>query len=252
MDTTAIIKVSGSDTELRIGFKSRKGNARPTNEDAYLADENLGLFIVADGMGGHNAGQVASRIAVENISDVISEQLSSGQDPVTIMNHAITTANRTILDSAAWLPEWANMGTTVVIALIKDRRLTISHVGDSRAYLIRNGDMVQLTEDHSFVAESLKQGLITREQAKTHQSRHGLTMALGIEEEVEPETTEAQWESETCILLCSDGLIDMLDDSEILQIIEGVENPQAGCDALVERATQKGNKDDVTVILVCE
>ena len=203
-------------------------------------------------MGGHNAGQVASRIAVEKISDTIREQLASGRDAVATVDFAITTANRAILDSAAWLPEWANMGTTVVIALIKDHRLTISHVGDSRAYLIRNSDMVQLTEDHSFVAESLKQGFITREQAKTHQSRHGLTMALGIEEEVEPETTEAPWESETCILLCSDGLTDVLDDSEIPEIIQGAENPQAGCDTLIERATQKGNKDDVTVILVCE
>jgi len=215
-------------------------------------DENLGLFIVADGMGGHNAGHVASRIAVEKISDVIGEQLSSGQDPVAIMNHAITTANSAILDSAAWLPEWADMGTTVVIAFVKDGRVTISHVGDSRAYLIRNGNIVQLTEDHSFVAECLKQGWLTPEQARTHQSRHGLTMALGIEDEVEPETVELSWNGETCILLCSDGLTDVLDDSEILQIIKGAENPQAGCDALMERAAHRGNNDDVTLVLVCE
>lgn len=239
-------------TVLRVGFKSRKGCKRRNNEDAFFVDENLGLFIVADGMGGHNAGQVASRIAVENISDVVGEQLSSGIDPVTITNHAITAANHAILDTAAWLPEWANMGTTVVIALIKDHRLTISHVGDSRAYLIRNGDIAQLTEDHSFVAESLKQGFITAEEARTHQSRHGLTMALGVEDEVEPETTELLWGGETCILLCSDGLTEVLDDAEILEIIQVAESPQAVCDTLVERATQKGNEDDVTVILVCE
>jgi protein phosphatase len=215
-------------------------------------DENVGLFIVADGMGGHNAGEVASRIAVEKISDAIREQLSLGKDPVAVIDGAITKANLAILDRAAWLPEWSEMGTTVVIALIKDHRVNVSHVGDSRAYLIRNGNIVQLTEDHSFVAESLKQGFITPEQARTHQSRHGLTMALGVEDRVEPETTELSWGRETCILLCSDGLTDMLEDSEILKIIKAAENPQAGCDTLAERATQKKNKDDVTVVLVCE
>jgi PPM family protein phosphatase len=238
--------------ELRAGFKSLQGFSRKNNEDAYLVDANLGLFIVADGMGGHNAGQVASRMAVEEISGTIREQLTSGQDPVVVIGDAIKKANRAILDSAAWLPEWTDMGTTVVISLIRDHRTTISHVGDSRAYLIRNGDIVQLTEDHSFVAESLKQGFITPEEARTHQSRHGLTMALGIEEELELETTEAPWDSEACILLCSDGLTDVLDDSEILEIIRTTKNPQAGCDALMERANQKRNKDDVTVVLVCE
>lgn len=217
-----------------------------------MVDENLGLFIVADGMGGHNAGQVASRIAVEKIFDTIHEQLGSGREAGAAIDLAIAQANLAILDSAAWLPEWADMGTTVVIALIKDHRAIISHVGDSRAYLIRNGNVVQLTEDHSFVAESLKQGFITSEQARTHQSRHGLTMALGIEDEVAPETTELSWDRGTCILLCSDGLTDVLDDSEIVGIIQVAENPQAVCDSLVERASQKGNKDDVTVVLVCE
>ncbi len=229
-----------------------RGLSRKNNEDAYLVDEDLGLFIVADGMGGHNAGQVASRMAVEEISDTIRRRLDLGKDPVAVIDDAVTKANRAIFDSAAWLPEWSDMGTTVVIALIKDHRLTISHVGDSRAYMIRNGDIFQVTEDHSFIAESVKQGFITPEQARTHQSRHGLTMALGVEDEVEPEITELPWDGETCILLCSDGLTDVLDDSEILEIIQTAENPQAGCDDLMERAAQKGNNDDVTVVLVCE
>ncbi len=239
-------------SELRVGFKSLQGRNRKNNEDAYFVDNDLGLFIVADGMGGHNAGQVASRMAVENVADIVGGQLSSGQDPVAIINRAIETTNRTILDSAAWLPEWADMGTTIVIALIKDERLMISHVGDSRAYLIGHGDIVQLTEDHSFIAEFLKQGLITREPARTHQSRHGLTMALGVEDEIEPETIELSWDRESCILLCSDGLVDVLDDSEILQVIQGAEDPQAGCDALAEKASQKGYNDDLTVILFCD
>jgi PPM family protein phosphatase len=237
---------------LKVGFKSRKGNNRQKNEDAYLLDENLGLFIVADGMGGHNAGEVASRMAVEQISDTIRKELTLGKDHVAAIHDAITKANMAIFDSAAWLPEWADMGTTVVIAFLKDNRVTISHVGDSRAYIIRNGDILQVTEDHSFIAESIKQGWITPEQARTHQSRHGLTMALGVQDEVESETAELSWNTENCLLLCSDGLTDTLDDSEILQIIKAAENPQAGCDALVERVIQKGNTDDVTVIFVCE
>jgi PPM family protein phosphatase len=236
---------------VKVGFKSLKGLNRDNNEDAYLVDENLGLFIVADGMGGHNAGQVASRIAVEEISNTISQQLTLGKDPLAAIDDAVTRANRVILDSASWLPEWADMGTTVVIAFVKDGRVTITHVGDSRAYLIRNGNMVQLTEDHSFVAECMKQGWLTAEQARTHQSRHGLTMALGVEDEVEPETTELSWDGGSCILLCSDGLIDVLDDSDILEIIQKAETPQAGCDTLVQKASERGNKDDVTVILFC-
>ncbi len=238
--------------ELKVGFRSLQGRSRKNNEDAYCVDEDLGLFIVSDGMGGHNAGQVASRIAVEEISDTIRELLALGKAPVATIDAAITKANRSILNSAAWIPEWADMGTTVVIALIKDHRLAISHVGDSRAYLIRNGDIVQLTEDHSFVAESLKQGFITAEEARNHQSRHGLTMALGVEDEVEPEISELPWDRETCVLLCSDGLTDVLEDSEILRIVQEAENPQAVCDTLVERAAQKGNNDDVTVVLVRE
>lgn len=239
-------------TELKVGFKSEKGYLREKNEDSYFVDEELGLFIVADGMGGHNAGEVASRIAVEEIHSTIRNELASGKDPVAVIYEAVTRANVAIFDRASWLPELADMGTTVVMAFVKDGRVTISHVGDSRAYLIRNGDIVQLTEDHSFITESLKQGLITREQARTHQSRHGLTMALGVEDEVEPETTELSWDGESCILLCSDGLIDVLDDSDILEIIQGAETPQAGCDALVQKASEKGSKDDITVILFCD
>lgn len=238
-------------TELKVGFKSRKGCNRDNNEDSYLVDEDFGLFIIADGMGGHSAGEVASRMAVEAISNTIRKELALGKDPVAAIHDAITRADAAIFDRAAWLPECADMGTTVVIAFIKDDGVTISHVGDSRAYLIGNGNIAQLTEDHSFVAECLKQGWLTPEQAWTHQSRHGLTMALGVQDEVEPETIEVSWNRETCLLLCSDGLTDMLNDSEILQIIKAAENPQAGCDALVEKAAQKGNKDDVTVILFC-
>ncbi|MGA8833262.1 MAG: SpoIIE family protein phosphatase, partial [Desulfomonilaceae bacterium] len=129
--------------------------------------------------------------------------------------------------------------------------LVIGHVGDSRAYSIGKGRMKQLTQDHTFVAEWLREGRITREQARRHHQRHGLTEALGVMKDVEPEITIWPWAGHQCLLLCSDGLTEMIEDEEILTIIESAGNPQQACANLAAEANQKGGRDNITVILVC-
>ena len=147
--------------------------------------------------------------------------------------------------------ELAEMGTTVVLRhSFRGNRALISHVGDSRAYMITNGAMKQLTHDHTFVADWVRQGSITVEEARTHESRHGLYAALGVEDGVEPETAEWPWDNCSCLLLCSDGLTDMVPDDQIMGIVNRSDNPQEACDLLVEAANEMGGTDNISVIIV--
>ena len=143
------------------------------------------------------------------------------------------------------------MGTTVALAFVRGDHLWICHVGDSRAYLVGDGRIHALTRDHTFVAEWLEEGRITPEEARTHHARHGLTMAIGVDNDVEPEVAEARWHNGMCLLLCSDGLTEMLEDSTILEIVQSSGDPDSICSGLVEDAKRRGGDDDITVILVC-
>lgn len=221
-----------------------------SNEDSLHVDEKLGLFIVADGMGGHNAGEIASNIAVHKVAAAVREGLTSEKKVSEVIVEAVAAANRAIFFTAASDPWWNEMGTTLVMALFHDNHVFISHVGDSRAYMIKNRSIRQLTQDHTFVAEWIKEGSITPERARRHQARHGLTMALGIEEEVEPAIAELDLNPHDFLLLCSDGLTEALDDSEILDIVSGSTGPQEACDALVNAANEKGGPDNISVILI--
>jgi len=236
---------------LEIGHRTVSGKHRSINQDSLYVDTDLGLFIVADGMGGHNAGEVASGIAVEVIARSVREGLKAGKVGEDLIREAIAKANETILEKSLNNPAWEEMGTTALAALVIDHQVIIGHAGDSRAYRIRRGEIRQLTDDHTFVFEWLKEGLITKEEARTHSQRHGLTEALGVTEELEGEVAVWPWEDNLCLLLCSDGLTDMLDDHEILEIVEASSQPQQACNALVDAARHRGGKDDITVILVC-
>jgi len=235
---------------LSVGFRTDPGAAKKTNEDSLHVDETLGLFIVADGMGGHNAGEIASHMAVQEISAYLRKGLKSKKNLTAVIQEAVAEANRAIFFTAAADPWWNEMGTTVVMALFHGRSVFISHIGDSRAYMVKNLAIRQLTQDHTFVAEWIREGLITPEKARTHEARHGLTMALGIEEEIEPEITELAWNGEGSLLLCSDGLTEALEDSEILDIVSTAATPQEACDALVKTANEKGGPDNISVILI--
>jgi PPM family protein phosphatase len=236
---------------LKVAYLTDPGKHRPSNEDSLYVDEDIGLFIVADGMGGHNAGEVASKIAVDVTAEVVEAGLQSGKEVEEVFREALANANRSIFEKASVNPAWSDMGTTLLMALTTDHKVVIGHIGDSRAYLIGKGKIEQLTEDHTFVFEWLKQGLITREQARTHQARHGLTEVLGVTDEVEVDVAVWPWEKNACLLLCSDGLTDMIEDEEILAIVESASDPQQACNKLVTAANREGGEDNITVILVC-
>lgn len=237
--------------ELRVGHLTDPGRNRSANEDNLYVDEDLGLFVIADGMGGHNAGEVASKIAVEVTAKSVREGLKAGRDADRVVREAIADANKSIYEKSLNNPAWEEMGTTLLMALAVDHQVTIGHVGDSRAYLIRTGRIEQLTDDHTFVFEWLKEGRITKEEARKHRHRHGLTEALGVCDEVEAAVSAWPWDDNMCLVLCSDGLTDVLEDEEILTIVETSTAPQQACNSLVSAAVQKGRKDDITVILVC-
>jgi PPM family protein phosphatase len=235
---------------LNIGFKTDPGRAKPTNEDSILVEESLGLFAVADGMGGHNAGEVASHIAVDRIADFVGEGLRSAKSRRKLIADAISRANEAIFLAGSSDPWWSDMGTTIVAAILEGNSLLIAHVGDSRGYLIRGERIRRLTEDHTFVAEWVRDGSITPEEARTHAARHGLTMALGIEEDVEPAVAEWEWRKADRLLLCSDGLTDVLEDQEILDIVAGASDPAEATEQLVAEANKRGGPDNISVILL--
>lgn len=236
-------------TRLSVGCKSDVGRRRATNEDAFLVDEAAGLFIVADGLGGHNAGEVASSLAVKEIGRHIAEDRGKDiHDAGFSVNHAILDANDTIIQTAEKCESLKGMGTTVVLALVLGAGMVVAHVGDSRAYLLRSGSLKRLTEDHSLVGRWVSQGIITSEAARYHPDRHTVLMALGIGN-ISPSIHYEPLQLQDQILLCSDGLTEMLTDMEIQKVILGVESPQHACNILVDDANQKGGRDNITIIL---
>jgi protein phosphatase len=236
---------------VNVAYQTRAGRKRALNEDSLFVDKDLGLFIVADGMGGHNAGEIASSIVVTEMSNTIREGLESDKQAPVVLEESVRKAHSAILENSMKHRDRGDMGTTVVAVLVGGDRAWICHVGDSRAYLVGNGRIQPLTRDHTLVAEWLEQGHITAEQARTHQARHGLTMALGVDDEVHPEVGEVIWRDGQCLLLCSDGLTQMLEDRAILQIIQTSGDPDAACKELAAKAEHMGGFDDITAILIC-
>jgi len=234
----------------KIGHLSDPGRIRRLNEDSVYVDEKKGLFVLADGMGGHNAGEVASSLAVNLVGSMIQSELRAGVDPLELVTSAIARANADILLESESKSAWNEMGTTLLVTLMVDQKMIIAHVGDSRAYSIKNGTITQLTEDHTFVADWVKRGLITKEQARRHHQRHGLTEAIGITEDVRIDLLVRDRVENERLLLCSDGLTEMIEDEEILTIVSPAKNPQAACNKLIEAANTSGGRDNITVILI--
>jgi protein phosphatase len=243
--------------------KSDVGRKRPGNEDSFCVAPGLGLFVVADGMGGHAAGEVASRLAVDTILEWMTRYLQ-GEDlamvgpPVTTCSRqanyllsSIRLANRIILDASQGRPEYAGMGTTVASVLAMNDSVALAHVGDSRIYRIRDGQIVQLSRDHSLVQQQVEHGIMSPEEAHDSQYRHLITRALGLKESVEVDLVEEPARPGDVLLLCSDGLSDLLDDEEISAIVRGqVDNLEKACQALVDRANYKGGDDNITALLI--
>ena len=248
--------------QIACAAQTDVGLRRAHNEDSLCADPDLGLFVVCDGMGGHKAGEVASRLAVQVIQEHLRELSANALQPIigdydptfspetNRLASAVRLANQAIHDAGRRQPDHAGMGTTVVSAVISGQLLSIAHVGDSRMYLIRSGVIQPLTADHSLVAERVRRGLLTEEQAERSPDRHVLTRALGISPDVEVELNEIRLLEGDALLLCSDGLTGPVKPPEILRAILSGEKPQAACERLVMMANAAGGEDNTTVILV--
>lgn len=236
---------------MNIAYITDVGLVREDNEDSHYVDEELGLLIVADGIGGHQAGEVASQMAVEIIPLMLKMVLEKKDQIQKHILEAMYKANEEIL-AAADDPSLKGMGTTVVLALCKGDEIYIAHVGDSRAYLVRQNKMEQVTEDHSVVCQLLKAGKITREEARNHHLGHIITQAIGSQSYISPDINSFTWSEGDYLLLCSDGLTDLVEDEKIEGIILMEDGDlDAKCGRLVELAKRQGGKDNITVILAC-
>ena len=236
------------------------GKVRDHNEDAVASDLTIGLLVLADGMGGYRAGEVASEIAVLLIASIITQAMqdefhkeldTSDLLPESYMlKSAVEQANAAIYQVSLDEPQCAGMGTTLVAGIFTNNKLVVGHIGDSRMYRLRDAALVQLTEDHSLVQEQMNAGLITKEQAQTSSNKNLVTRALGIELEVELELQELEVEVGDIYLLCSDGLSDMVSDAEIAATLrEANGNMTHAANRLIHLANEYGGVDNISVML---
>ena len=246
---------------LEIVVRSDPGLLRPHNEDAVFADAALGLAVLADGMGGYNAGEIASGMAIAVLANAFGRFLPTWHpgtpgfaDPgfaSAYLRAEVEDANRAIYHAAQSQPQYAGMGTTLVLAWLHDNRLHVAHVGDSRLYRWRDGQLQQLTRDHSFLQEQIDSGLISAEEARHSQNRNLVTRALGVEAGVEVDIGEFEVCTGDILLLCSDGLNDMIDDAEIALTLQALgRNLPLAADQLIQMANDNGGRDNISLILV--
>jgi protein phosphatase len=213
----------------------------------------LGFYLVADGLGGHSAGQVASRMAAESAEAALRRSRGESTGLRERLRQAVANANRAVFGAAQSDRALSGMGTTVVALLAASERIALAHVGDSRAYRVRSGRIEQLTADHSIVAELVRSGEISTEAARDHPHRHVLTRALGVRSDVEADIEEFDAREGDVYVLCSDGLTGHVSDDEIAKLVAGDEDPRALCDSLIELANERGGEDNITVLIArCE
>ena len=245
---------------LTLGSLTHVGMKRSNNQDAFcaLAGSNApmgtrALLAVADGMGGHKAGQVASNTTIKGIVDL----LNTGKMPDTDRSDTKQLSSQLIsaftrinaeVHLAAKQPQTEGMGTTLTAAVILGAQMVLAHVGDSRAYILRSGELLQITKDHSWVAEEMARGELTPDEAREHPRRNIVTRAIGIEPQVKVDTAEVELRERDVILLCSDGLHGLVEDDEIADIL-GRNEPQQACKELVDRANKLGGHDNCTVVV---
>jgi len=237
------------------GAVSDIGKAREKNQDAYYASKDLSLplYMVADGMGGHNAGEIASSMAMRIIEKKFLENkdlLTSKEIIFDIIKRSIEEANTKIYLKSLENEDCKGMGTTITLAYIFKNEIFIGHVGDSRAYLIKKDNIIQITEDHSFVNELIKIGSITKEEAKNHPKKNMITRAVGSSSIIEMDLIARNYEEDDILLLCSDGLSNMLKEFEISQVFSKEKDIQKACETLAYMANQKGGLDNITVVAI--
>ncbi len=245
-----------------FGAKTDVGLKREHNEDSLCADPKLGLFIVCDGMGGRNAGEIASGLAVEIIQKHMAEAHKAdvlpfigAMDPklspqTNRLASAVRLANQVVNGASQSKPGQSGMGTTVVCALLDGPMLSVAHAGDSRMYLVRGENIHALTADHSLVAEQVRQGILTEEQAEKSAQKNIVTRAMGVEESLQVDLDEIELDKGDTLLLCSDGPTKGVKPWEIMKVLREEKEPQGACDRLIKMANAAGGEDNTTVIVV--
>jgi protein phosphatase len=241
--------------------RTEVGCVRKHNEDNFLMEPDLGLFVVADGLGGHAAGEVASRIVVEKVGEFITQTAERDRTwPVEYdmalsydgnrLKAALLMADQGILHDIQGNPERESMGSTVVACLVQGDKATLVHVGDSRAYVVNPQGIQQVTRDHSWVAEQVENGILTPEEARHHPFRNVITQALGNGGDLDVAVQEIQVKELDRILLCSDGLSGMVQDQAIWEIMNAASEVEAATQNLITKAMENGGEDNITVVIV--
>lgn len=239
---------------VQIGFKSNRGVVRENNEDACFVIPGNDVYVVADGVGGNKSGEVASRTAVERIADYVnSGNIRRCEDPEEIfefMGDAVGAANSAIYEMSRDTTRYRGMATTVVMAYIHRGEGYIANVGDSRAYIYRNGEMSRITKDHTYVNELIDKGVITEDEAESHRQKNVITKALGAEPSISPDYYKLPLHSGDVLMLCTDGLYGEVGEKRILEVLGEGKSMNDTCGALVDMAIESGGRDNITVVCI--
>lgn len=238
-----------------VGYISDIGRTRENNQDVFYVSEDtrIPLYMVADGMGGHKSGEVASAMAISIVQNNFlkkNDVLDDENEVLSLIKSSIEEANIKIYLKSLEDECFKGMGTTMTLAYVLDNRICIGHVGDSRAYLIKNDELYQLTEDHSYVNELIKMGTITKEEAINHPKKNMITRAVGTSSIINMDLFIETWDKSDILFICSDGLSNMLKEKEIKDVFMSTENIQDACNILASMANNKGGLDNITIVAV--
>jgi PPM family protein phosphatase len=231
------------------------GRVRPGNEDAWAADASQGLYIVADGMGGHNAGEIAARLVVESLPKMVRKRIKPETKSVSTglarrLRSAVSRLSRDVYEHSMSEPGLHGMGATVVLAMVRGGEAVIVHMGDSRAYLLRAAKLRLMTKDHSIVQELLDRGRITPDEVATHPARNRITASVGMPGEPSPDSRRLVLQAGDKLLLCTDGLAGMIPDEHIAKILDRRDPPELVCRELIDAANAAGGHDNITVVVL--
>jgi len=226
------------------------GCVRAANQDSYYIDPEGRFFVVADGMGGHAGGEVASKIAVDTICDCLGSLWNTEISPQQLMQDAIDKANQAIVNDQAANLVRSDMGTTVVLLIFRDKQPWYCHIGDSRLYRFRGAKLEQISEDHTWIARAIQTGVVNPDEAKSHPWRHMLLQCLGREDLKSVTAREVEWKAGDRFLICSDGLTEELSDDRIAHQLKSLRNGQQAAQSLIDSAKLRGGRDNITVVII--
>lgn len=236
---------------IRYGSQSDQGKVRNSNEDAYTANLKNRIFLVADGMGGHAAGEIASQIAAATVEEVVAASIRSALPTAQILFNAAQEANARIYHTQRTKPEYAGMGSTLTAISFQDDKYYVAHVGDSRAYLLRGGNLEQLTRDHSLVWHLYESGMLRKDELSSHPQKNLITRSIGPHPQVEVDVEQGEAREGDIFVLCSDGLTDMVPEDKLRKILSDTsKSPHQLCERLVSEANERGGQDNITVVVI--